>query len=133
MSDERELLEEHVIRRALRLDAEEVPPRLDPALIAAAARMPAPRGHADVGLAVAVAFAGGWLWSQALGAVVAGVTATSGIDPLAALIRAFTAALVAVAPVADAATHPAIPIAILTAAAVAVFFEHRGRAYAASS
>ena len=35
MNDDRKLLAEHEIRRALRLDIEEVPARLDPALIAA--------------------------------------------------------------------------------------------------
>ncbi len=57
------LMEEHVLRRSLRLDADEVPPRLDPALIAAAATTSSPSGS-GLGLAVVVAFAGGWLWSE---------------------------------------------------------------------
>lgn len=132
MSDERELLEEHVLRRSLRLDADEIPPRLDPALIAAVAKAP-PRGHSELVLALLVAFGGGWLWSEGLRAAVSAIAATTGVDPLAAAIRVLTSALVAVAPLAQAAMHPVVPIAILTAAVVAVFFERRGRAHAASS
>jgi hypothetical protein len=132
MNDDRQLLDEHVLRRALRLDADEIPLRLDPALIAAAARMPA-RGHNELVLAILVAFGGGWLWSEAFRAVLSALAATSGLDPLAALIRVVAAVAMLLAPVAEAAAHPVVPIAILTAAMVAVFFEHRGRAHAASS
>ncbi len=124
------LLDEHVLRRALRLDAEEVPPRLDPLLIAVAAS--APRRTNELAVAVVVSFFGGWIWSEAFRAVVVGV-ASSGIDPLAAIIDLAAAVAMRLAPLAEAATHPAVPIAILTAAMVAVFFEQRGRAHAASS
>ncbi len=131
MSDDRSVMEEHVLRRALRLDADEMPPRLDPVLIAAAARVPA-QGRNELLIAVLVAFLGGWIWSEALRAAV-GVVAASGLDPLVGLIGLVAGAALFLAPVADAATHPVVPIAILTAATVAVFFEQRGRLYAASS
>lgn len=131
MSDDRLLVDEHVLRRALRLDADEVPSRLDPVLIAAAARLPA-QGRNELVIAVLVAFLGGWVWSEGFRAV-AGLAATSGLDPLAGLIRLVAAAAVFLAPVAEAATHPVVPIAILTAAVLAVFFEQRGRTHAASS
>lgn len=124
------LVDEHLLRRALRLDADEVPPRLDPALIAAAAS--APRGRNDVAVAAVVAFVGGWLWSEVFRAIVA-VLAAGGPDPLAAAIEVTAAVAVRLAPLAEAATHPAIPVAILAAASVAVLFEQRGRAHAASS
>lgn len=132
MNVDEQPMDEHVLRRALRLDADEVPPRLDPALIAAVAKAPA-RGHNELVLALVVAFTGGWLWSEGIRAAVSGIAATTGVDPLAAAIRLVTSALVAVAPLAEAATHPVVPIAIITAAVVAVFFERRGRAHAASS
>ena len=126
------LLDEHVLRRALRLDADEVPARLDPLLIAAAAS--APRGRSrDVVIAAVVAFVGGWVWSEVFRALVAGFFAARGIDPLGAAIDLLAAVAVRAAPVADAATHPAVPIAILTAAVLAVLFEQRGRAHAAAS
>lgn len=131
MNDDRSLMEEHVLRRALRLDADEIPPRLDPVLIAAAARLPA-QARNELVIAVLVAFMGGWAWSEVVRAAL-GFAATSGLDPLAGLIRLVAAAAVLLAPVAEAATHPVVPIAILTAAVVAVFFERRGRPYAASS
>lgn len=124
------LMDEHALRRALRLDADEMPPRLDAVLIAAAAS--APRRRSDLALAVAVAFAGGWLWSELFRAIV-GALAAGGLDPLAAAIGLVAAVAVRLAPLAEAAIHPVIPIAILTAAVVAVFFERRERAHVASS
>jgi hypothetical protein len=125
------LLDEHLLRRALRLDADEVPPRLDPVLIAAAASAPR-RASGEVALAVVVAFIGGWAWSEAFRAIVA-VLGPGGLDPLGAAIDLVATAAVRAAPLAEAATHPVVPIAILTAALVAVFFEQRGRAHAAAS
>ncbi len=125
------LLDEHILRRALRLDADEVAPRLDPVLLAAAASAPR-RASSGLALAVAVAFIGGWAWSEAFRAVLA-VVGPGGLDPLGAAIDLVTVAAVRAAPLAEAAMHPVVPIAILTAALVAVFFEQRGRAHAASS
>lgn len=124
------LVDEQLLRRALRLDADEMPLRLDPVLIAAAAS--APRRRSDLALAVVVAFAGGWVWSEAFRAIVGGI-ATGGLDPLAAAIDVVAAVAVRLAPLAETAMHPVIPIAILTAAVVAVFFEQRGGAHVASS
>ncbi len=126
------LLDEHVLRRALRLDADEIPQRLDPLLIAAAAGEPRGRSR-DLAVAVVVSFLGGWVWSEVFRALVAGFFAARGIDPLGAAIDLVATLAVRIAPVADAATHPAVPIAILTAAVLAVFFEQRGRAHAAAS
>lgn len=126
------LMDEHVLRRALRLDRDEAPPRLDPALIAAAATARAPR-QAELVVALVVAFAGGWIWSEVFRAVVGGLLGTLGIDAVAAALELVATVALLAAPVVDAAMHPAIPIAILTAAVVAVLFERRGRSHAASS
>ena len=125
------LLEEHVLRRALRLDADEMPLRLDAALIAGAARASAGRPR-ELVLAIVVAFLGGWLWSEAFRAIL-GSLVPAVIDPMATAIQIVAAVSIAAVPIVDAATHPVIPIAILTTALVALFFEQRGRAHAASS
>lgn len=132
MSAARRPLDEHEIRRALRLDADELPPRLDPALIAAAAR-PEAEGTRRLVVVAAVAFAAGWVWSEAFRALAAGAIAATGIDPLATLIGLLTAALVRVGPIAEAATAPTIPLAILAAAILAALFERGAGTHAASS
>jgi hypothetical protein len=133
MSIEHEpVLDEHVLRRALRLDADEIPPRLDPLLIAAAASEPRGRSR-DLALAMTVAFVGGWIWSEVFRGLVAVVFAAGGIDPLGAAIDLVARVAVSAAPVAEVATHPAVPIAIFAAAVVVAFFEQRGRSHAAAS
>ena len=122
MSEHRTLLDEHVLRRALRLDSEEVPARLDPVLVAAAARTARPARRQLV-IVAAVAFLGGWVWSEALRAVLEGAGAV--IDPLGTIIQVATAALIGAGSVIDLVTYPAIPIAIFTAAVFAAFFERR--------
>ncbi len=128
MSPDRPLLDEHVLRRALRLDAEELPPRLEPAFIAAAARASRTRASTGIVVASTVAFAGGWLWSEVLRALVGFVLASTGVDPLGLLIDLVDAAVVQLAPLAQAAATPVVPIAIFVAAVMAAFFEHmKGR------
>ena len=122
MSDDRMLLDEHVLRRALRLDAAEIPVRLDPSLVAAAARASQPARRPLLAVA-AIAFLGGWVWSEALRALVGGVSGA--IDPLGTVIQVGTAALIGAGALFDLATHPAIPIAILTAAVLAAVSERR--------
>lgn len=134
MSTDPSLLDEHVLRRALRLDSEEMPPRLEPAFIAAAARASRSRVSAGILAASTVAFAAGWLWSEVLRALVGVVLASTGVDPLGLLIDLLYAALVQLAPLAQAAAAPVVPIAIFVAAAMAAFFEHRkGRTDATST
>jgi hypothetical protein len=130
MSD-RELLEEHVLRRALRLDAEEIPPRLDPAFIAAAARAPE-RGQHQVTVAVVVAFVGGWVWAEIFRGLLTGLLAATGFDLVHTVVDLATGVAVRVAPVVESATDPAVPIAILAVAVIALLAE-RGRAHAVAS
>ena len=128
------LLDEHTIRRALRLDAEEVPPRLDPRVIAAAAR--ASRSHVSTGIALAatIAFVGGWVWSEVFRALVGAVIASAGVDPVGLALDVVDAAALRLAPIAEAASTPVIPIAIFVAAVIAALFEQmKGRTHATPS
>ena len=121
------LIDEHVLRRALRLDADEVPPRLDATRIAARATASS-RGQREIALAVVVAFAGGWVWAEALRAAVAAAVA-AGVDPLGGALDLLAAAILWAAPIAAAATQPVVPLAILVAAAAAAFSERTRRSY----
>jgi hypothetical protein len=125
------LVDEVLLRRALRLDADEVPPRLDPVLLAAAAGAPARSGN-EIAIAAAVAFAGGWLWSEMFRAVVGGLLGM-GLDPLALVIDLAAAVAVQGALAAEALTNPVIPLAVLTAATITIIFERRGGRHAATS
>lgn len=128
MSDERELLDEGVLRRALRLDAEEMPARLDAALIAAAAAEHAP-GRGPIVATAAIAFVAGWVWSEVLRVLAGALFAAGAIDVVAAVVSVVTSVAIGVAPLAEAATQPAVPLAVMAAAAIAVLHE-RGRTHA---
>jgi hypothetical protein len=139
MSDGRPI-DEQVLRRALRLDPDEVPPRLDPILIAAAARAGrVPLGGSDdrsrdLAIVAGVAFVGGWLSSELSRLAVGAITGVLGVDPLAVAIEIVAAAAVRVGPLAEILTSPAIPLAIAVAAALAFASEQRrSRAHAAPS
>lgn len=132
MSDEPPM-DEQLVRRALRLEADEVPPRLDPALIAAAARSGRDRSR-DVALIAGVAFLGGWLTSELSRVAVGALTSLVRVDPLALAIETVAAGAVRLAPLIEAATSPAIPLAVAVAAMLAFAFEQRRtRAHAPSS
>lgn len=129
-----ELFDEHDIRRALRLDADEMPARIDPRVIAAAAR--ASRSGVPVGilLAASIAFVGGWVWSEIFRTLVGAVLASTGFDLLGTLLSAVDTIVVWLAPIAEAASAPTIPIAILAAAVIAAAFERmKGNTDAAPS
>jgi hypothetical protein len=123
-------VDEHILRRALRLDADEVPARLDPALLAAAARASSLPAR-QVAIACAVAFVAGWVWSEAVRALLA--VLSIGFDPIGAAVELVTTVAPRLVPLVETAMHPAVPIAILATAVVAVLFEHRGRSHVASS
>lgn len=126
------LVDEHVLRRALRLDAEELPARLDPALIAAASRAEEGRTRTLL-VAVAVAFVAGWGWSEAVRVLLAALAGATGIDPLATALSVIELVARQAAPLAAVATAPAVPLAILAAALAAILVELRGRIHAAPS
>jgi hypothetical protein len=128
MREEHGLLDEGLLRRALRLDAAELPPRLDPALLAAAAAQRT-TARGPILTVAAVAFAGGWVWSEIVRGIAGALLAAGGVDPVAVAVDVVTAVAISAAPVAEAVAQPAVPLAVMTAAAIA-FLHERGRAHA---
>lgn len=119
-------IEEARLRRALRLESDERPPRLDLAVIRAAAARPGPTPPA---LRVGTAAAFGIL---SLAAVATGVRLASELVAQAFTGVALDVALGALAfvsvPLESAlaiVTHPSTPLAILAAVAVAMFHQWR--------
>ncbi len=127
-----ELVEEHVLRRSLRLEADELPPRLDPVLFAHVART-SDQARRRLAIAVVVAFVGGWVWSEVFRLALVGLSALTGFDPLGATLDALAGLAVAAAPLVTAALSPAIPIAIFAAAVVAALSERTRRIDATAS
>lgn len=125
MKEERRV-EEAQLRRALRLDADERPPRLDLAAIRAAATRPAPPSPA-LRYGTVAAFA-----ILALAAVVAAIRLAGDLVALALTGLALDAALAAVrvlaAPLETAlaiVTHPSTPLAIVAALVVAAYHQRQ--------
>lgn len=127
MSDDRGLFEESRLRGALRLDAEEIPARLDPRLIAAAARSARPTS--DVFPAAAVAFAAGWVVSETWRAALAALPSIVGEDVFGIAIDAVAAGAVILAPAAAAVASAALPLTVASAALIAIALGQR-RAHA---
>lgn len=111
MTDPRSMLDEPRLRAALRLEADEVPPRIDPALIAAAARV-ADRRSSDLVPTIALAFVAGWVasevWRIALGTA-AGLVGGDAID---LVVRAIVAAAPVAAPVVALVSASAVPLGL---------------------
>lgn len=124
MTDDGRTLDEHRLRAALRLDADEVPPRLDPAAFAAAARAGADRSR-DLVPIVALAFVGGWVTSEVSRAVVGTAAGLIGADALEVAIRAITAAAPVVAPIAAVVSGSMVPLALAVAALAVIAFQQR--------
>ena len=126
MNDVDPLLDESTLRRALRLELDERPPRLDAAALARAAERDGVRERRTTFLsAVAVAAA------LSLAAAVAGafdqlpltLVALLSLDPLDAAILGMEAVAVPIDAVVRVAMQPAVPLAILAAALVALATE----------
>lgn len=127
MTVEREgLLEESVLRRALRLDPGELPPRLDPVTLAATARAEDRRRGEVVGIA-AIAFVAGWAASEITRAALGALLAATEIDILGGAIAVVATVAVWASAVVDAVTMPTVPIAILAAVVLAIAFERSQR------
>jgi hypothetical protein len=124
------------LRRALRLEATELPSRVDLAAIAAQAEAGRPAFAAASLLSTAVSGLAGAgliaLAAVALPAVAPAVTATL----LTTTIEAFARAAGPATAVLDVAQQPSVPLAALAALAVAIAYEYtqrRERARASSS
>jgi hypothetical protein len=124
--DERdELLDEALLRRALRFEPDERAPRFDAAAIAALASDGRPsRGTLAAGLlaAVVTGLSAGAIWSTLFDNAPA-IAATLGGAALDLVI----AAAAFLVPIAEVASQPAVPLSLLAALGVAIVHELRER------
>lgn len=127
MSGDLREMDESRLRQALRLEAHELPPRLDPALIALAARS-APRGSSDVLPLAALAFAAGWVMSEVSGRALSAAGSLLGPEALALVIDALTAAAPILAPAVAFAASAGLGLAAAVTGLVVIAFQQQRRA-----
>jgi len=122
-----DLFDEIRLRRALRLEAAELPPRIDAAAIAARARAERPTFAAAslVSALVAGVAAAGLvgLVAMALPAIAPGVAS----DLFSAAIETLTRIAVPVSTLLSVAEQPTVPVAAIAALAVAIAYEYAQR------
>jgi hypothetical protein len=118
-----ELLDETTLRRALRLEADERPPRFDPAAIAAAARQRP--GLALVSAFVAVVL--GVTGAAAAWSLVALFAPTFIADALDLLLARLALFAIPASAVAELIQQPVIPLSLVVALAIATAHELRER------
>jgi len=121
-----DLFDESVLRRALRLEADEGAPRFDPRTIALMARQPAAptlrQATFALGASLVVGFAAGNIWSAIFAAAPSIADAVT-----TAVVDAAVAVATVLLPLADLAQQPAIPLSLIAALAVAILYELRER------
>lgn len=126
MSDQRrdDLLDEAVLRRALRLDDDERAPRFDARAMAEAARtrMSPAMMLAGVLVALAIGLSASVLWAGAI----ANAAAVSG-EALDLLFDGVAAAAEVLYPIVQTVSDPAMPLALLAAIVVTIYHETRMR------
>jgi len=124
---EEELFDEKRLRRALRLEAAELPPRIDIAAIAARARADRPAFAAAAlvsGLVAGVAATG------IVGLIVAALPALApafAADLFAAAIETFARLAIPATAFLALAEQPTVPVAAIAALAVAIAYEYAQR------
>jgi hypothetical protein len=122
-----DLFDETRLRRALRLEAAELPPRIDVAAIAARARAERPTFVAAslVSTLVAGIAAAGLvgLIAVALSAVALAVAS----DLFSAAIETLTQVAIPASGLVSLAEQPTVPVAVIAALAVAIAFEYTQR------
>ncbi len=118
-----EPLDETTLRRALRLEADERPPRFDPAAIAAAAQV-RPR-IAIVSAAVAVGL--GAVGAVAVWSAFAILLPTVAVDTFDLGLGLLAMLAVPVSTVADLVQQPVVPLSLVAALAIATAHELRER------
>ena len=122
-----ELFDEMRLRRALRLDAAELPPRIDVAAIAARARADRP--------ALALASLVSTLFAGVAAAGLIGLIAVAfpavapalAADLFTAAIETLTQVAIPASALLSAAAQPAVPIAAIAALAIAILHEYAQR------
>jgi hypothetical protein len=126
MSERRDdLLDEAVLRRALRLDEDERAPRFDVGAIALAARRPAFARHTAVGALAAAAVLG--VAAVSIWSAIFAIVPTVGDALIATAIDAAVSGATLLAPIAELAAQPAVPLSLLAALGVAILHEVRDR------
>lgn len=125
MNDRDELIDETVLRRSLRFEADERVPRFDANAIAAQAAAERPWGR-TVGIVLAATVVtsavAGTVWS----AIASNAPAI--VNTLAnALIDLVVALATVLVPVAEIASQPVVPLSLLAALGVAIAYELRER------
>ncbi len=125
MNERDQLIDETVLRRSLRFEADERVPRFDANAIAAIAAAARPLGR-TAGIALAAAavtgIIAGTVWSAIASnaPAILNVVANGLIDLLVALAQLLL-------PVAELASQPAVPLSLLAALGVAIVHELRER------
>ena len=124
MSERRDdLLDETVLRRALRLEADERVPRFDAGAIALAARRDMPRTALGAVGGAAVLAATAWgVWTA-----IYAMFPTLGDALIATAIDAAVSVAKLLVPIATLAAQPAVPLSLLAALGVAILHELRDR------
>ena len=120
-----DVLDEAILRRALRLEDDERAPRFDAAAFAAMAEDAVPSPRALVVALVATAVTGlvaTAVWTVALGA---GPSVVDGL--LGVALDGIIAGATVLAPIAEIAAQPAVPLSLLAALGVAILYELRER------
>jgi hypothetical protein len=126
MSERRDdVLDETVLRRALRLEDDERAPRFDAAALAALATRTAPSPRLLVVALVATGVTG--LVASAVWTVALGVGPTLIDDFVALVLQGVVAIATLLVPIAQIAGDPAVPLSLLAALGVAILFELRER------
>jgi hypothetical protein len=124
---DRDLFDELRLRRALRLEATEVLPRIDIAALAARARADRPGfAAASLGSTIVAGIAAAGLVGLVATALPTIAPALAS-DAFAAAIEMFARAAIPASALLALATQPTLPIAAVTALAVAIAFEYAHR------
>jgi len=136
MSERRDdLLDETVLRRALKLEPDESAPRFDAAALAVLAQRRQPLPTRIVGLtlvgAALLGFAAAGIWSS-----IFAVAPTAFDAAMAAVIDVAVAVATILLPFAETLRQPAVPLSLIAALGVAILYtlrERRERAHANAS
>ena len=122
MNDRRDdLLDEAILRRALRLEADEPLPRFDAEAIAALAERRAPTTRLLVSGIVAAAVTG--LAAAGIWSLIIAAAPTLADDAMSALLGAVVTVATLLVPIAQVAAEPAVPLSLLAALGVAILYE----------
>jgi hypothetical protein len=122
-----DLFDEIRLRRALRLDAAELPPRIDVAAIAARARADRPGFAAASLLSTLVAGVAGAALLALVAVALPTVAPALGSELFSAVLDTLARAAIPASALLSVAAQPTVPIAAIVALAVAIAYEYAQR------